>query len=233
MCGRYSFFLVLVLCCSISAAKEAVEIPLSEVWGMNLPGMKPVAHLEPESHGKQGETLSDEERGQRRINSMTYQLIRALSPDLRNEIPILPGFAVLGKGREALENAHAVLVKDQPIQNSFPEDRVVSAIFFAQVIYRLHLTRVERIGNSITIEYCLAPEASRNIVSPKLAIIPLGKLQPGKFQVNIVGFTKTRGYPQSDCKPLRDKKIEQLVCQPFEFSVLDNSEAETTVNGNQ
>ena len=104
MVGRFSFLLAIVFCCSVSVAEEAVEIPLSEVWGMNLLETKPVAQLDPERHGKQNEKpLSPEEIAVRQINSLTYQIHRSLadkSPDVRS---ILPGFAVLGKRWEALE----------------------------------------------------------------------------------------------------------------------------------
>jgi hypothetical protein len=106
MGGRIAILLVLVLGCSIGRAEEAVEIPLSEVWGLNFLETKPMAELERELSVR---PLSYEERSKRRINSMTYQIHRALKDVPRTEM--LRGFAVHGEGRESLESVHTILVK--------------------------------------------------------------------------------------------------------------------------
>jgi hypothetical protein len=213
---------VVWLCCCIGYAEEAVEIPLSEAWGLNFRETKQAAHLERESNAKdEYRPPTYEERSQRLINSMTYQIHRALGDRSRTEMR--PGFAVTGEGREALEQVHAILVKGKTSQDRFPQGIKISAVFFTRRIGSMHLMKIERVGNTITINYCREPTASHPIVSPKVAMIPLGKLAPGKYRVNILGFSKKPDSPKSSCEPITEDRIKNQVCQPYEFEIVESA----------
>ena len=57
----------------------------------------------------------------------------------------------------------------------------------------------------------------------KVALIPLGKLPTGIYEVKIVGFTKTLKERENFCRPIRDNCMDILACKSFEFSVEANS----------
>ena len=218
MRGGIAILLVLVFCCSTGYAEEAEEIPLSEVWTANIaitsPDMvvtKQLVKLELEHSGRQ-DGPSD---------SMVSQITRTLAKDRRYDTPMRQGFAVDGEGREALEKMHAILVNDQSPPNRFPQGHDTWAVFFTRQTGYLHLMRIEVAGNVITIEYCREPTNSNAIVSAKVAMIPLGKLRSGKYQVRIVGFSKKPDSQKSRCEPIRDEHMKKQVCQSFEFSIFE------------
>jgi hypothetical protein len=215
---RVAILLAFFLCCSVSHAKEVVEIPLNEVWVANMsshhmPESKKLVKLEPEHYGRQGGYL----------DSMMYRIARTLSREKRSDTPMRPGFAVLGEGREALEQIHAILVKGETSQDRFPQGTKISAVFFTRQIGSMHLLKIERGGNTFTINYCREPTASNPAISPKVAIIPLGKLAPGKYRVNILGFSKKPDSPKSSCEPITEDRIKNQVCQPYEFEIVESA----------
>jgi hypothetical protein len=181
---------------------------------------KKVPHLEPEYFGKR------ENRRGPSTDSMTYQLLRALDDLSRTDME--PGFVVDGEGRKALENTFAILVQGQTARNSFEEGNEISAVLFTRVIGYMHLMQIEKTGSTITISYCLEPTAGNPIVSPKIALIPLGKLPSGEYQVEMAGFTKKPDDRKSDCEPIPDDRMKKLICQPFEFTIMNKGANETT-----
>lgn len=223
---RVSALLALFFYCSLSYAEKAVEIPLNEVWAnmssRYMLAAKQLAKLEPEYFGRR------ENRRGPFTDSMTNQIQKALSAEFPPKSIMKPGLVVMGKGREALEYTYAVLVKGQPTQDKFPKGSEISAVFFTRVIGYMHLMQIQRVGNTITISYCLEPTASNAIVSAKIAIIPLGKLPPGEYRVNIRGFSKEPDDRNSDCESIPDDRMKKLICQPFEFSIAGNGTNETT-----
>jgi hypothetical protein len=215
MRGGIAILLTLVLGCSVSYAEE---ILLSEVWTANIaitsPDMvetKPLIKLEREHSRRRGGYL----------DSMIFQITQTLTRDQRYDTPMRQGFAVDGDGREALEEMHAILVNGQNPPDRFPQGHDTWAVFFTRQTGYLHLMRAELAGNVITIEYCREPTNSNAIVSAKVAMIPLGKLPSGRYQVTIVGFSKKPDSQKSKCEPIRDEHMKKQVCQSFEFSIFE------------
>jgi len=210
----------------------AIVIPLDTIWG-NKSGMRDLFDLEPERFSKiRDETIPNDERAKLMANSLHFEITRSLprgwSADYKKATK--PGFAVLGTGREALENMHAVIVKKRTIRQLFPEGKEISLIFFTRPTSKLHLNQVVRLGNSIQIKYHFTyPNLPRALSGAKRAIIPLGILPPGKFQVEIIGTHLERGQlgqlvrDRLNLKtpdiPMGDDMFQGLVCQSFSFTV--------------
>jgi hypothetical protein len=214
MGGRIAILLALFLGCSVSYAEDSVEIPLSEVWSIGFRETKQAAHLEPEFFGRR------EDRQGSHFNSMIFQISRTLSREKHSDTAMRSGFAVLGEGREALEQIYAILVKGKTYQERFPQSSNVSAVFLTRQIGFMHLTKIERVGSIFTINYCREPTASNPIISPKVAIIPLGELAPGTYRVEILGYSKKPDSPKSPCELITEEGIKNQVCKSFEFEVV-------------
>jgi len=201
----------------------AIVIPLDTIWG-NMSGMRGLFDLESERFSKiRDETIPSDERAKLMANSLHFEITRSLprgwSPDYKKATK--PGFAVLGTGREALENMHAVIVKKRTIRQSFPEGREISLIFFTRPAQELYLNQVVRLGNAIQIFYRFNPFHVRGMAGPstRRVIIPVGILPPGEFHVEIVGSNLKKGQLGRDFKPMGDDMFQGLVCQSFSFTV--------------
>jgi hypothetical protein len=194
---------------SPSKPNKSATIPLEEIWALRMPGTKPIARLEPEVFGKKSQQLSGQE-GMRRIRqSPIYQIQNFLkkAPDDGTE----PCFAVQGIGLDALHAAHDVFVKNQRPQASFAKGSKVSVIFFSHLHYEyVHIRRVDREGNNISIRYQFVPHSERD-VTVHFAIIPLVDLEVGEARVEISRL------PQGvdDSVPAESG----LVCQACSFTI--------------
>src|SRR6266576_3264860 len=108
--------LLIVAIIFVAAAKadesKPVTIPLKDIWAHRMPGTKDVAELEPDAAGNIPK--SDRDR------PLTLEIRRAL--DAHHGEP-QEAFAVLGSGRNALEEAHAVLTGQKQPLNSFPPEQ--------------------------------------------------------------------------------------------------------------
>ncbi len=209
MCGRYSFFLVLVLCCSISAAKEAVEIPLSEVWALHMPGTKDLSATTDESP----------------VQHTTPKHIVIPQRKLLEKPPeaeAMSGLAVYGTGRRALTFASIGLATRNPDVCSplYSTEEISIAFFSHPCNYNIYLDHVERRGNVIKIRYRCVPHYTPE-VTVHLALIPLGKLPAGVYQVEITQAPLDQKYLDAGFEPLSTEAAQKIVCQPFSFTVED------------
>jgi hypothetical protein len=92
---------------------------------------------------------------------------------------------VEGEDREALRNAHAVLVGKQQRPTSLSKNSSVSIAFFSlSSSYYISITDVQIQGEGIRIKYEYIPRITANMPS-LFALIPLGKLSSGHYRVEI------------------------------------------------
>jgi hypothetical protein len=160
-----------------NAAEETITIPLREVWSTDQKYM-----------------ASDDEPLTRYIGKLEEGNAtgKVLLNEIRQELDsgsiqakADPAFAVEGEDIEALKNAHAVLVGKQPRSTSLPKDSEKTIVFFSLYSpYYVTLTDVKRRGNTILIRYEYIPRADI-VTSRYFSLIPLGKLLPGRYQVQI------------------------------------------------
>lgn len=180
--------------CSL-AEEKPVETPLKEIWAYDMPGTRNIDKLD---DGKARKEL---------IEPLLENIQESWDRDDNR------GMAVRGEGLQALQEFYRVKVKGKDRQTVFKADDPISLVFYTKPtgVY-VHLQSVLREGNQFTIYYKLVPHAER-IGSQHLALIPLGKVAPGKYRVNIRPLPLETGHPD-----LLPRQI-QRVSKPFSFAV--------------
>lgn len=180
---------------------DTADIGLDQIWAYGMPGTRDIGKLEPNKipNYKYGPLVGE----------ILHSLRNAPAKDQDTK----PGFAVLGTGMQALREAHTVLVRDKRPRDTFPAGSEVSLVFFShQFNAYVHLHKVERQGTIAKINYLFVRHESHE-ETEHFALIPLGKLPSGKFDVQIVQSPSER--------PVSDKVARRIVSQPFSFSVAD------------
>lgn len=189
-------------------------IPLSTVWAWNMPGTLDIRSLEPQFFGVPIKTATLVEQAS---HSLTSQILEPLSK-AATERPE-PAFAVEGIGLDALENAHAVLAKGEEPTKSLSTSDDVSIVFFSHESGTyVHLQQVTRQNNRIEIRYEFVPHADAELTH-HLALIPLGKLPPGKYKTRIVLAPLDKKYAALADESMLKELASRSVCGSFQFAV--------------
>ncbi len=129
--------------------------------------------------------------------------------------PSLSGFAVTGTGKDALKEAYQVLAKQDKVTDTFSSNSDISIVFFSHQSGRhIVLAHVERDGNTFRLTYqtITHPEA---FASQYFALIPVGKLEAGKYNVEINQLPPKHG------DPFTDEEMNSIICKPFSFTVTE------------
>jgi hypothetical protein len=199
---RFFTFAVAVV---ISSMAWAEEIPLKSIWAWEMPGTRDIRELDEKSRPKDSESLA----------SRIAQLLKHRPADTPR-----PGFAVNGSGIDALNQAHLVLAGEQAEPSSLKAEREVSLIFFAfEFGYYVHIQSVERQNREVTITYEFVPHLTKDLAK-QIAIIPMGRLEAGKWKVNIVQAPMAKKYSEMGAKTIAARNV---VCGPFEFTLSDGN----------
>jgi hypothetical protein len=167
-----------VLGAGSAAAKSPIEIPLKEVWALNMPGTQDVNKLDVRLDRP---NLSNQELRKR---SLVVGISWATRDRKAGQSPG-PGFVVSGNGAEALRNAHAVITnaekKKKPDQIA-PPDTELSIVFYAHTSGRYHwITQIERNGNDFVVTYQSTPHTTADVTN-HFALIPVGKVDPQGYR---------------------------------------------------
>lgn len=206
---------------------NADESPNGAIWGYDVPGTRDVQRLVSLETFKDGRgeympldirhgPVVDEVR--RALSVATQRLVRSESADTPTTDAHAAGFVVESTGVDALQQARSILngLRDRPAR--VRSERDVSCVFFYgdhDSAFNLKLLGISRRGTDITITYSLpgAIIANRETTN-QFAIISLGKLLPGQYQV------------RANRTPLADAQLEQIatdndryVCKSFAFVV--------------
>ncbi len=184
---------------------KSVVIPLDQIWGFNLPGTRDILQLDlvvlPQPFGS--------------LRPRTLDFL--MPPEGKQNKRAGPGFAVVGSGQAALVAAHTKLPKGSSAKNTFSEEDEISAVFFGSSFFiDLHLAQVQRRGNLIEIRYQLLKDEGFPVA--KFALIPLGKLPVGEYQVRVIP-------PPFQTNPSRFRlryrsQAHEAVCTSYSFSVV-------------
>lgn len=232
--GKLRDSMIVALCASIAAVcfytaglakppdepskARSIEIPLDEIWAYSMPGTKDVRELE----GTPSEELSIEEQRKRIRSGLWHQIAVSLTADSSEAWPRKgetagPGFAVLGKGADALKAAYEVLVEGAKPRETFPCGADISIVFVSyQFGSYVHLQEVSRLGDVIRIRYSFVSPVDE-IMTAHLALIPIGQLPVGEYNVEVDSVPID---PSSD--RLTNSKREwahRFVSQPFAFEI--------------
>ena len=206
--------IAILACVSVALADSpTVTIPLKDIWAWEMPGTQDVRNLEPNNYGPNTKQHSSEERAKLEKAALAEQIREALSgypwlPTAGAKITDLKsGFAVSGIGFEALQKAKRTLADKKEPSESFPADQDISVIFFSRIFGDYcHLDHVTRTGNHIEIAWRFVQHGN-DWATEHFAIIPLGKLLPGQYEVKILQLQKPSDWGA------------KIVCKSFSFSV--------------
>lgn len=219
--------------------QEVVEIPLENIWGhdRSLRGLEPELFIKRNSPEKRAEYSTPEKLQEIRDkaeSSLAFQIERALNNEVMNENKKkyqkfneqrpAPGFAVVGRDRRALPGIHKVVVGGEIPQQKFSTKDDISIVFFTLVTgVAPHLIHAESVGTMINLYYVL-PANGRLGMKPCLYIIPIGKLSPGEYEVDLIRADQEESKFNAPGFESYAKGVESsFVCQPFRFEVLEKS----------
>lgn len=178
------------------------EIPLDKIWAQDMPGTMNVYELEdPKSN----------------FPLMSAIVKAHLSKNTQGKAG--QAFVVQGIGLEALKNASKIIARKQELLHSLPFDTEVSVIFFSvQSGQYVHLTKVERIQGTIKIRYEFVPHYEKHFTS-HVAIIPLGKLPNGHYQVDIANEPFAQRLIDKGLVEVPDEQKLPRVSSSFDFTI--------------
>jgi hypothetical protein len=151
-------------------------VPLSEVWS-TLQRNRFI------SDDQTTRYIGDLEKGSLRNKTSLGEIKSKLN--FRSLDRAKPAFAVEGTGLEALTNAHTVIVGNKPAPLEISHNKDVSIVFSALGSpYYVALTSISREGTKLLIRYELIPRPEKDMPT-YLALIPIGRLSPGFYRVQI------------------------------------------------
>ena len=182
-------------------------IPLKQVWAWRMPGTQDVQNLEAEQRSTKEPVLK--------------QIRRILSRGLPKGEISGPGFVVAGQGKEALKNALRVMASNKPPKNTFSSGEELSVVFFTYSSSRyIHLKSVVKHHHRIELAYEMVPHKTKE-VTEHFALVSLGKMDAGKYDVKFVRMPLTEKYERSGFTPVAQEHVNRIVCQSFSFTVSD------------
>jgi len=234
--NRVSLVIGFVVLLSASVAAEppkeqagTVTIPLDQVSGIGPRGLRAlepdllIYRDTPEKWEKYSTPEGIAEIKRLSAKSLVLPIEKAMQDLPRGkDATVGPGFAVRGSGRTALPGTYDVLVKGDKPEDRFPAGTEVSVVFYARSGPPLRFDRIERSGNAIEIRYMLI---SQGLAYSRwhLSLIPLGKLPPGTYHVDMNRATENESsFNQRGFPPIKSGVETNYVCRPFSFSIIDN-----------
>jgi hypothetical protein len=204
-----------------------VEIPFSEIWAYNLsPGMREMSASKKNDNRPADPNIPPIPESVRRAWEQSSwvspegPLLDAIVRGLKI-VPkgsrVGPGFAVEGRGMDALKAAYVILVEHKAPQKSFHCDREISMVIFSNATSAsLVLDNVARDANTIAVKYHLSESLAR---TPHFSfgLIPLGRVAAGNYDIRI---TRT---DQGEAAPSDPEGDGRVLCAPFSFTVDEES----------
>lgn len=213
----------------------AVEIPLDQVWGFDLPGTRDVA----------GMTLPVvDEKKQPGIDHESYRIQRGhIIEQLRQNLTTkpgsmdaLPGFALSRTpdfytlraadmrlaitkkmGRPGFKPSQLGISQSSPLP---PNEEVTLVIYSHPCSYFFRLKQVERDVNTITVRYQFEPHYSPESTI-HFALIPLGKLPIGDYKVEMEQLPMEKKWQEAGFLRVHNARARKLVNLPFSFTVAE------------
>jgi hypothetical protein len=210
---------LLAAVCAIGAAAATadiapVEIPLKEIWALNIPGTRNVRELDPP---RLRDPLTEEEFIQ---TSLVEQIARSLNvthwPKEGEDGG--PAFVVVGEDLDALRQAQKVLAGELERNETVPGDKELTLVFYSYYGRTVRLDAVERKNNEVVVKYHLHAHQS-GVSTPHFALIPIGKLPPGQVAVTLERLPDTG--PSIIVERLRKRPAERFLCVSSTFEVVN------------
>lgn len=182
------------------ADEKPIEIPLKDVWAVNMPGTLEI--------GKFNSIKAAED-------SIVTKALRQVRDSWNHD----KGMAVQGEGLEAVEEFYRIRTEKLP-RNKVSTDSPVSLIFYTGGVgYYTHIQRIEKHGDKFAIKYRFTPHQTQDITQ-HLAIIPIGKVPPGKYQVKVEQLPLEKQFVELGYEKALPRQVGR-VCKSFSFLVLE------------
>ncbi|MCI0334546.1 MAG: hypothetical protein L0228_15115 [Planctomycetes bacterium] len=194
-----------------SDESEAVTIPLEEIWAYGMPGTRKIEDIA---------RLSD-----MRSLGPIFESWFNRSEKMKFKDVARAGFAVSGSDVSALRAALAVFSEKEKPQKRFSSEDKVTIVFFSEPCGGNHvrIEQVERVDNHIEIQYWLEPYFERTL-SQTFALIPLGKLPPARYDVEMRQLPRDHKYIRLGLNPTDEDWSAKVLCKPFKFVMADKRE---------
>ena len=210
----YMLAIVPHLCAAVEPShseSETVTIPLGEIWALNMSGTKDIRAIAAEpselNHDKFSQTL---------LNEVSIALNYLPGSE---GLSAKAGFVVSGTSADALRQLHSILTAQKERSNIWPADSQLWIIFFAHASGRyVHIEPVTVHDRTVEVRYQFVPHKTQEL-TPQIAMIPLGKLEPGHYEFTYVAIPLGRKYVDAGFKPVTDEDIRRIICKPFTFQI--------------
>ena len=193
---------------------SAEEISLKRIRAAHMPGARNIRELEPRTQGDN-----------REFGPLMHTIYRTMQGgrggDLWGRPDAGPGFPVRGVDIAALNATYDILVGQYDRPTEVPPGNV-SLIFFARRSGgNCYLEKVTREENIISLTYRF--HATRTaIVTAHFALIPLGTLEPGKYEVRNVQLPMAHPPTKEGVvytPPIEGERLKRMVSEPYSFEV--------------
>jgi hypothetical protein len=198
-------------------AIKSIEIPLERVWALDMPDTRSVRDLEPDIDVAK---LSAAELAKRSlVTQIGMSLLR--HPDPKENEAAGKGFAVAGDGLAELQPATSVIADGKERPELFGTNDSITLAFYSFPTKGLvQLETVRRLDKSVTISFRIVPQAAPAARS-HFALIPLGRLPPAKYSVDLRALPLDERFVDAGIKPMTPAEIHRSVCESFSFLVRD------------
>ncbi len=213
---RLAIITLVSLATSIANADDVVEIPLEEIWALNMPGTKDVREI----------ARVDTDREPARPSNLDL-VIRSLVVTPTRTMPTL---MAPGNPTRAVASAATALRKRDPL---FGDRGPISGsddwniVFYKFVsAYDVEIVSVERKAFHFNISYRFVPKYQPQ-ATVGFAVIPCGKITAGNYHINIEKLPMEQRYLDAGFKPADDKFAQRLVSGDFVFDVIEEQRMET------
>lgn len=163
---------------AIEPKEGAFRIPLDTIWSEGMEGTRDVRELDANPRDVRSPTRTIR-------NWLRLQRGPLRDPPLGGK-PVASGFVVLGTDERALKMAREKIGQPRKDTDGFLADSDVSIVVYGIPIGgRLQIASVDRLDSVVTVSYRIVPEKNPD-KSGQYAIIPVGKLAAGEYDVRMV-----------------------------------------------
>ena len=197
ICGIVVSFLLIAAATADSVPEQPrpKEIPLDRIWAYNMPGTRNIRDLDTKLDLKRLELDLKDKSPNERDRLLKAEMIRhsdvlkILQQLKRTPKPVGPVFMVEGTGKTALQNALKKFSERRKaggeVPIALPANTELPLVWFSQQCgHFIRLVDVERSSETITVKYRYVVH-QKAMMSPNLAIIPLGKFTKGTYYVKL------------------------------------------------
>jgi hypothetical protein len=186
--------------------KDAVQIPLNEIWSDGMAGTRNISVLEPRAEGRRlsaGPLLQEI-----RKTLLAYQ---HKAGDQAKK-----GFPLNALGLAALTQAKDVLIGERGRAEALEAGDVTLVFYAHRRGPAAYVDAVERKDRVFKIKWHFVLRQTSDSQA-SIALIPVGKLTAGDYEVRFVQLPATANGATEGVRSISPGFVREIVCQPFTF----------------